>query len=67
LIRKVKTISGTPSRSSLVRANATAPLRARERAENQPATRNKGPSAKSEMTEAGKNAVDQTFDVVWST
>ena len=62
----MKTVSGTPSRSSLVRANAPAPLRARERAENQPATRNNGPSAKSEMTEAGKNAVNQSFDVVRS-
>ena len=48
--RKMKTISGTPSRSSLPRANAAAPLCARERAENHPATRNNGPSANSDTT-----------------
>ncbi len=56
-------ISGIPSRSSLARANAPAPLCARERAENQPATRNRGPSAKTATTSAGKLTVAQTLDV----
>lgn len=62
----MKTISGTPSRGSLVRANAPAPWCARDRVEIQPVTRNKGPSAKAEMIPAGKATVDQSFDVVRS-
>jgi hypothetical protein len=59
--------SGTPRRTSLLPANPPDPRRASDRAENQPARRNSGPSAKVAPISAGPdNNTSHTSEVVRS-
>ena len=58
---------GTPSRSSLLRANPPTPRWATDRGENQPASKNSGPSPNMAPATAGKDStVDHSTEAVRS-
>ena len=64
---RTNTTSGAPSRNSLLRTKPPGPRCASDRTENQPATRNSGPSANSAPIKAGPDSsIGHTSEVVRS-